>query len=73
MQFDTGLADADLAVRSCNERNDAKNGYNNSRYQTGNWSDWDCLRNIDISLRRIADVMERKQLTDTMNTIRKEA
>ena len=43
--------------RAVNERDEA-NGYNVSRNHNESTNDLECLRGIDISLRRIADVLE---------------
>lgn len=43
--------------RAVNERDEA-NGYRVSRDPNESSNDWESLRGIDISLRRIADVLE---------------
>lgn len=63
--------DSELIVESCNESDavsqkkamaerDEANGYPTPRDPNASYNDWDCLRGIDVSLRRIADVLEDK-------------
>lgn len=54
-----GEQDTDSQKKAVIERDEA-NGYPTARGPNASYNDWGCLRGIDISLRRIADVIEDK-------------